>query len=60
MEHSASGRYQEGTRVVLLSSTKRAPTDDYLWDTARVYRIDPHVFYKKAGTLHEGTALFMR
>ncbi|CEL93429.1 unnamed protein product [Vitrella brassicaformis CCMP3155] len=60
MEHSASGRHQEGTRVVLLSSTKRAPTDDYVWVTARVYRIDPHVVYEKEGTLHEGTALHMR
>ncbi|CEM31510.1 unnamed protein product [Vitrella brassicaformis CCMP3155] len=57
---SASSRYQEGTRVVLLSSTKRAPTDDYVWVTARVHRIDPHVVYEKEGTLREGTALFMR
>ncbi|CEL91923.1 unnamed protein product [Vitrella brassicaformis CCMP3155] len=60
MGRSASSRYKEGTRVVSLSSTRRAPTNDYVWVTAKVYRVDPHVVYMKAGTLHEGTALYMR
>ncbi|CEL99779.1 unnamed protein product [Vitrella brassicaformis CCMP3155] len=42
MGRSACSRYKEGTRVVLLSSTRRAPTDDYVWVTARVCRIDYH------------------
>ncbi|CEL91916.1 unnamed protein product [Vitrella brassicaformis CCMP3155] len=60
MGRSASSRYKEGTRVVLLSSSRRAPTNDYVWVTARIYSVDPHVVYMKAGTLHEGTALYMR
>ncbi|CEL99770.1 unnamed protein product [Vitrella brassicaformis CCMP3155] len=60
MPSSACSRNQEGTRVVLLSSTKRAPTNDYVWVTASIHHIDPHVVYEKAGTLHEGTALYMR
>ncbi|CEL91926.1 unnamed protein product [Vitrella brassicaformis CCMP3155] len=60
MPFPAPCRYQEGTRVVLLSSTKRAPTNDYVWVTASIHHIDPHVVYMKAGTLHNGTALHMR
>ncbi|CEM26342.1 unnamed protein product [Vitrella brassicaformis CCMP3155] len=56
----ASSRYQEGTRVLLMSTTKRAPTEDYVWVKAEVVSIVPHVFYMREGTLREGMDLHMR
>ncbi|CEM25188.1 unnamed protein product [Vitrella brassicaformis CCMP3155] len=56
----ASSRCQEGTRVLLMSSSKRAPTEDYVWVKAEVVSIVPQVFYMREGTLQEGMELHMR
>ncbi|CEM38441.1 unnamed protein product [Vitrella brassicaformis CCMP3155] len=49
--HSACSRYQEGTRVLLTSKTRRGANDSYVWLRADVHRTEE---------TSRGTAVYMR